>query len=325
MEENSEIKLCVIIPTYNHPLHILEWLNYSYDSFVKNGIDVHIYDSSNNEETKKIYNSKKWLNVYYHYYLNKDSVPDEKVYFAFQSLCNEYDYFCLCGDGTLLELDKMIDNFENNFEVVHYCSTDLNINNMNFNNKCLYYNSGPEFASAFMHSLTLYGSTICSKKLVKSFLNLNFEKYKMSGFYPQFAYLEVLTKESKIKVQLGDYYKASNQKQIHDSGSYTSGKLFDLWIDNWINLVNNLPVEYNDVKEKIMKTESKGCFSIKGMFKVRKYGILTLKSFIKYKKKFRIILNYPNFFVFLISITPKFIINFLYKIRKLQKAKIEKS
>lgn len=313
--------LCILIPTYNHPMHVKEWLDKSICHIEKNDIDVHLYDSSNNNKTQDICDEFNNERIIYHKCVSNDSTPDKKVFDAFSELTKLYEYIWLCGDGALINFDEAYDKFENvkneKVDIIHFCDNTLNIN------KIVDCNTGrimppPEFVSRFIHSFTLYGASIFSAVIITKLLDeVDIKRYAGSGFYPQFAVLNVLNDETKIFVCTGYFYKSSDAKVASGSGCMQPNSFFPIWVASWARCTEDLPEYYNSVKEAIMHTPSRAYFSIKGLMGLRVSGNLSFSIIKKYKSDLKKTLHRSIVGLYFIAVVPKWILKFAKKLYKL--------
>lgn len=321
--------ICILIPTHNHPFHIKEWLDTMIGVTKENDIDVHIFDSSVDDNTKEICEDEIYSKVKYHRYVSNDITPDKKVYDAFLELKDKYEYILLCGDGCIVDLNKMLtfsnNEINNHYDILHFCIPELNINKIPFSEPKLFCKGGPDYAKKFVHSHTLYGATIYSSNVINKMIDkIDCSKYFLTGFFPQFAILSVLELDSKISVYEGDFYWSSHEKIKSGSGSYNGDRLFELWVKQWCNVTKMLPSIYDKVRKNIYQAESKGCLSKKAIIFAKIKGCVSIKYVKKYWKYFPYILTYSRLYLILISLTPKWMLFMMKKIYHFLKGDVKK-
>ena len=102
-------KLAVIIPTANRPESIAYYLETIIEKFNDYGIDFIIYDSSDNEETKKIvvkYQKKGYECLKYEQYtgIYDGYAIDDKIIEAYKRHYDYYEYLWLMRDGLIINI-----------------------------------------------------------------------------------------------------------------------------------------------------------------------------------------------------------------------------
>ena len=114
--EKDKINFGVVIPTCNRPEAIKYILEYTSISYRRRAVDLIIYDSSDNYDTKKIVESfirNGYQNVYYKKYggLFDGFSLDHKIIEAYKEFSSGYDYLWLCRDGLVPVIDEIIEKF----------------------------------------------------------------------------------------------------------------------------------------------------------------------------------------------------------------------
>lgn len=131
----SRKKLCVCIPTYNRCDAIHKVFDTELDIFKKYGIDMVIFDSSDNQNVKILvekYIQNGAAHLFYKKY-KSEIHPNEKVFQIFQwSAASEYDFIWLIHDHTVCsenavrflmqELDKREDFYLLNMQADRYAN-----------------------------------------------------------------------------------------------------------------------------------------------------------------------------------------------------------
>lgn len=103
-------KLCVAIPTHNRVGDVKNKLEHEIALFAECDIDVHIFDSSTNEDTKKLVGSFRdagYGNLFFHKYSDGPS-SNEKVYRIFEwASGTDYEYIWMIHDHTICNEDAV--------------------------------------------------------------------------------------------------------------------------------------------------------------------------------------------------------------------------
>lgn len=103
-------KLCLAIPTHNRVEDVKNKLEHEIALFAECDIDVHIFDSSTNEDTEKLVGSFRdagYGNLFFHQYSDGPS-SNEKVYRIFEwASGTDYEYIWMIHDHTICNEDAV--------------------------------------------------------------------------------------------------------------------------------------------------------------------------------------------------------------------------
>ena len=97
------VKLCICMPTCNRSACIDRTLSKELEILKRTGIDIWIYDSSNNDDTERLvsdYQHRGYQNLFYRR-VNHEIHPNRKAYGIFKEAEQTgYDYIWLIHDHT---------------------------------------------------------------------------------------------------------------------------------------------------------------------------------------------------------------------------------
>lgn len=276
LNEMLEKKISIIIPTKDHPYYIKNILR----EYVKQDLKskIIILDSSENEETRKIYegyNSKLENLAYVHV---DDITSDEKIIVALH-LC-ETKYLWICGDGLIIDKNLLTNGIiDESCQVIHlidvtardnriYCRK----NHLSTNMVCV---DPILFAKHFFWTGTFMGAIIIDNEIRDELVNTGvLNKYINTGFMLISAVLDLLVSE-KIKTQIliTKYYYPNPAK--NEATWMNSESVFKIWAQEMPKAVNLLPNYYNSIKELLIKTTAvrNNYLSRRGLVRWRAKGI----------------------------------------------------
>jgi glycosyltransferase involved in cell wall biosynthesis len=281
-------KLVICIPTYNRSSVISQVLDHEAGMLKENGIDIIIYDSSENRETENIfetYKNKGFDNLF----LKKvDSrIPsNRKIYMIWQDMeKSEYDYIWLIHDHricTHVAVSHILQALEENkdFYILNTsgkgraASTEISTLNVFFR----------EGASL----LTLYGASIINrrtflsgthwKRLERRYLKGRDINFSQLGFYYERASQISGFKASLLEFP-ADAFIYIPLKEQGGFGWYNDA--VRIWTKCWAATILKLPVCYKGKMELIRSTE-KIHLSGRKLTAYQKDGVFDLACFFKY-------------------------------------------
>lgn len=290
------IKIALCIPTYNHKEMIEELLNERFLDYQKYGIDLFIYDSSDNDQTKTL------LSTYKHvcYENCVDKVKDRpfnmhsnlKAYYALKELSvnNDYDYIWLYGDSIRYSnkaLSRIITECDRNeFDfIVMGRSEAVTGETESYKEPCSFYRK-------YGWWMTGMGHTIVRRKTVLE--NVDWKYYEnryINDLTVNFSHLCLYIERGInirdfsalfIKLDSDDSYNS-----VYKSRSVWFKKGLEIWFDYWPAAINSLP-ETVKFKEEIIDSFYNNARSIskKDLLPLRAYGKLTEEFSKQHKIRF---------------------------------------
>jgi len=166
--------------------------------------------------------------------------------------------------------------------------------------------------------LLLIGSfTIYSKNVIALTDEMNFDNYRN---FPQFSLIYHYLSMNCSFYWVNEKIVSSNKKKI----SYWAGNIFSVFIDDWSDAVHNLPVNYdNKIQESVIIDHSikSNIFNIKSIFYLRSLGFYNWRKYKKYAHILSLHSNLSEVTLFVIALSPIWVISAGYKIVKKIKLK----
>lgn len=275
-------KIAMCVPTCNHPMVIEDILNKSIEDYNKLNIDIYYFDSSKDEETKKVIDrfvNKGYENLYYKKCSLEESLYDKlKKIMEDNILDKEYDYIWPVKDRSYCPkatLEKIITIINKCYDVIFLGVVNTGENKIYLDKKEFYREWG----------------WLCTSLDVlifkKTFLNINHEKSRLFGKkYNQSWYTYVIpfflleeVKDTRICAL------CDSETQIYNSplGKSTWEKnVFQIWKDDWIQSNDNLPSCYDEYKDEVIKYAASLPWILGGISRLTELhqkGILTEENY----------------------------------------------
>lgn len=279
--------LAIGIPTYNSSKVLDEMLGYQFHVFQSYGIDIYIYDSSNNNATYELIKNKwNYDNIFYKKFAPSVN-SNTKVYYIYQDLGDKYDYIWMTRDyhyysnSALFDILKSVDE---NFDMLILNS---------YENKNIEYEvikDKKEVVFKCISPLTMYGAAIiktstmlkdvCWRKLEKEYLKTECVNFSHVAFY-----FEQLYKCKDIRVKYF-YNKTKEMKRSkYKVDSLWTNETIRIWSECWCKIVETIcdlyKIDNNFVK--IILRSSPVQFTEVQLLNYRKNDIITKTLYLKYK------------------------------------------
>lgn len=306
-----ENKLALCIPTYNRPAIIQELCEQSILQYLDFGMDIYIYDSSEDDRTKDIVS--KYQSEYSHlFYCRIDSSvhSNEKVYMILQknSYVKEYEYIWICGDALRYStnvLSKIGSAMNQKFDfIIVDAMDDEKIGSKEYTKK-------NEFFHDCAWYMTLYGATLIRtetvlrdadwKFLIEKYLGSDTLYYSQVGFYfEQLAKLDTFHAIHIAKEHPHDMWTSVLKKR---SGWYEQS--FDVICKNWVNTIYALPDIYTAKQEVARKLGNYTIFKDVCLLDLKENHIYTLKTFFQHFSQFKYVTDHSRLYLFLTAVMPK--------------------
>lgn len=311
-------RICVVVPTYNRPECIREWMEVLANSKEAKDIDFYISDSSEDNTTEEIVasymNKTKLCIVYNHIKDYCDKTTDYKVAMALMKVREEYEYVYLCGDGLIINMEYILQLIEKyrseEWDAIHFCRS--------LETEIITFNSGKEFAYKCGWYVTYYGATILStrllgkidfQELLRSFRNTGFLIW--IGIFSGLAYNNirvVAIKEFPVK---DNPYKKVNS-------SYQPGRFMEFWVRNWAKAVESLPPYYDGIKDYLCKDigEKLNLYGFDNLIRLRHSDNYDKDIFSRYESELPKVTNKKLFYLHFMAIAPIVLLDFLLLLKK---------
>ncbi len=304
----SRKKLCVCIPTYNRCDAIHKVFDTELDIFKKYGIDMVIFDSSDNQNVKILvekYIQNGAAHLFYKKY-KSEIHPNEKVFQIFQwSAASEYDFIWLIHDHTVCsenavrflmqELDKREDFYLLNMQADRYANKRFEDINEFLQKGAWRLNS---FGASVINTRTFLAG-IDWNKMRKKYGGAKTLNYSHIGFYFERAAEMKNLNACQIFFERKDFLDFYRTKEI----SWSSDTL-RICLECWGEVISSLPDAYTD-KQEVMRTQDKWFLSKYSLLIYRKDDKYNFSHFLRYRKWIKKIYPEDYFRDFWIAVLPK--------------------
>lgn len=301
--------LCIVVPTYNRPSRVKVWLAESMKTYYQYGVDVLFVDSSEDDETKNIIKNSNFKNVFYETFDDntktiKDTI-DEKVCYCFKIAAYKYDAIWPCHDVAMPDMKNIYEIFERSF----YAKEDLLIVDAFYNPDSLSYLE--EYNNSHKMILDLYGimtslsSVIYFSKLARKISDeYPVKKGINDGLWvPTVIFHAIANNDFKAT-----YIITHSFNSIPDNGAsfwLKNKSVLKLYAERWPNIVKNLPVEYDSIRENILYNSFKEInFNDGFLLYCRVYGNFGFIDVLKNFNLFRKMMKKQFILLFILSLLP---------------------
>lgn len=317
----QQMDLAVIIPTCNRSAAIDNLLFQSAYQLRKYGVDVIIYDSSDDDKTENVVRNFQldgcW-NVFYHRYEgNFDGFSlDCKVMDAFRDYVEQYEYLWVCRDGLIITPDacmgQLLQYIQNKFDCI---IVDACFRNNDEESQAIYQNEDDcvELLRNEAARTTVLGTLIFSSHLIEKILETVPLDEKTYGLWLHAAPLHYYAKNPFRTVRyVGDTF-IYNAAGTADSFWNKAGKAMEQWAYRWYTVVTELPACYDEAKEDVLKIDMFDFhpFYLTSLMRMRGNGGLSVSIVRQYRKYLPYVGNTEIWKYYAISVMPKWIARFL--------------
>lgn len=302
------VKLCVCMPTCNRSVCIARILKEELELLSRTGIDIYIYDSSSDDSTKVLvsdYQSKGYQNLYYKY-IDYTVHANKKAYLIFKAAeSTGYDYIWMIHDHTYCNDEKglhyILQALEKgcDFYLLNMQSKDFHMTEIKELDEFLLLGAWP--LNSFGASILKIDSFIRGtdwREMSKKYLKKKTLNYAHVGFYferaAQIADIKICRLELPREYFL-DFLRY--EKTSWDRGTIR------ICTECWGSNILGLPDIYKK-KYEALKTQDKWFLSKYKLIFYKKSGQFTVKSFMRYRKWFRLMSPETYLQNFLIAILP---------------------
>lgn len=300
-------QLAITIPTYNRADLLDCCLSVNIPIAREYGVPIYISDNGSTDHTHEVVLRRMKEYPLIRYYRNEVCI-DVDDNFEKALKYPEADYVWLLGDTYKIpegSIKYFLDQVSNNQNY------DVAVFNLNGYIRHLSNQVFTDANEVFEQLCTLMTSLSClvfSKKIIQE---ANFKRYKNSDFIQTgviFEYI-ALNRFQLLWVQSFSVtgFKCHTKKEIWAK----TDRVFEIGCHRWSAFVFSLPIIY-PMASKYMVIRDFGTISgiltIRNLINLRKIKLLNLASFIRYRKDFEITVNMPVWFIFIIAVSPKFVL-----------------
>lgn len=314
------MRLLVAIPTYNRPEIIEEFCEKYLLAYFNAGIDIYIYDSSENDYTAGIIEKygKQYDNLSY-FRINSDISSNKKIYMIFQRYMwkKDFDYIWLCGDSlryTEKAFKKVWPYLTEGFDLI---VTDImNCEHLGIRN----YEDAQVLFDDCAWYMTMYGGVILKTssmlknvswdELERKYLSFDTQYYSQIGLY--FEQILKIKEFKAIHIELDETegFQSSLKK---NNGWYE--KRVDILCYNWINTIYALPDYYQNKDVTIQKLgRFSDAFSNRSIYLLKRDKIYNYSKFKQYRDKWGLVTDTSITWLFLVAVLPTPICTVLFNI-----------
>lgn len=302
----EKYKFALIIPTHNRVECIEQYIFEKAEILKDIGVDIIIYDSSDNSDTYNLVLRyiKKFDNIRYEKYigiLEKNAI-DKKVYTACKLFSKDYEYIMFSSDGIIVNLELI-------FEKLKF--------HMAKNTDMIIYNNGKESIDYYSDSIELFKlcawrmtslssiifSTVFLNKVIETF---NLEHPDFFGLWLSTSCFYYIAYNDFKAVCISEYNLWNANKMRKESFWIESGDVLCQWGKVWYEVVTHLPSKYDCVKSEVLISHDRKTkiFSIRGLLRMKMSGNLTYRKVKEYSKYINFVTCTPKIMFYVLSILP---------------------
>lgn len=322
-------KLAICIPTYNRPDILQDVIMKSFALYQKYGIDVYIFDSSEDAETEKVVEKYKDIYSNLSYIRIDPSVHSNmKVYIIYQHFQQNalYEYIWICSD-TIRWSERVVkdvcQNLDKEYDLIIVNPRDVE------NLGTRIYNDKNDFFLDCAWHMTHYGASVV--KLGTLLKNVDWEYMIARYAIPErinhshvALYFEQLSMLDSFKALHVSVKRKDCLFSVLKDKSGWYPHTFFVWCKCWSSMIEALPDCYHN-KDKVMKKHGTNSriLGLDSLVELRDANIYSLKVYKQYKLEIEKTSDVNPVLLFLIALMPRHFFTFLSKKAK-YKRKIKK-
>ena len=303
--------LSLVIPTFNRPEILKENILLMLPDIQIFSIPIYVSDDSSNNHTKDMIFELQKRYEYLFYYKNIPSLGHDKNIFSTLKLA-ETEYVWLLGDALILKAGaiknilKIVTKFRPEIIAVNAVNRDLSINSD-------FYDDKNKVLNEFGWHLTLTGATIYSRTALSAIDKI------VNGVHKNFPQVTLIF--NHLSVSCSFYWV--NERWIYSNGKKTSywvKDIFQIFIDDWSNVIRNLQGCYDDgVKEKVIIKHSQKAkvFTLKSLAESRSKNVYNIHVFRAYSKLLAKHSGLRIIVLVMIAIVPKTVLRIFQAIKQI--------
>lgn len=299
----NNIACCYL--SHNHPYVVKEVLTINLEYYNKNGIDIYIYDSSTNNETKEIVNEfiHRGANNLYYIKIDDKLEADGKMLQVLKryGIEKKYDYIWPCKDRSYVT-EKSAENIQRASQHGHesiFLDYWIPIESDRREYKLVY--EKKEFFYEFGWMTTSWEAVLFNTRLLDKLdpwdkYEKQYNLGKQNGFNQVVVLFVGLTLIENACVEVLNCKNVT----IHNCALTSSGWIpytFDTWGKNWPKAIKSLPKCYDENKEKIILDQGMHPIvfgSMDNLIALKERGILNRKKWDEVKTEWSILSKIPS-------------------------------
>lgn len=304
--KTTEKQIACCIPTFNHPQVIKAVLGECASVYQKNGVDIYIYDSSTDKETKNIVEAfvrEGFKNLYY-IELDPSVGFDEKLIMLFSGygLKYNYKYIWPVKDRSYVKettLQIVMEETEKGYDAILLTAGWGDYSNEIVEEK-VYRQKEAFYADWGWLATSMDVTLFCVEGLLKG---TDWEGFRDRYFFDGenlFDHFTVLFHglAQKEHISVGVIYGADSEICKVDIGRSTSIRdIFKIWGKLWIEINNALPACYDEYKATIIYQAANLTWlfgSHTHLIELRQQGILTEQVYEEIKDRWEQLSSVPT-------------------------------
>lgn len=296
------MNIAICIPTYGCAQAVEQVLNCSLNLYKEYDIDVYYFDSSEDDETKKIV--EKYINLGYdNLYYNKveeGCLLDYKIDLILEGkgINKKYDYIWPMKNRAYVDRETLIEiikSAEKKNDVIVIGATQGN------GLSTTVYSDPVEFYGAWGWLVTSLDIVIYRyESMIDGYNAAEFRDLHKGSYYANWSIWFYLfcqlakLKDPKIKFLYGDNIRKFD---VSAGRSLWTKNILEIWVTYWIEANENLPDCYNIYKDRIIKAApSMSCIlgGEKRLEELYRAGAFSLEQFEKIEKNWERISDIPR-------------------------------
>ena len=282
----QQMDLAVIIPTCNRASAIDSLLFQSAYQLRKYGVDIIIYDSSEDDKTENLVRNFQldgcWNVIYRRYEGSFDGFSlDHKIMDAYRDYLEQYQYLWVCRDGLIITPDTCMRQLCSYIQKGIDCIiVDAKFRNGDEESETVY---GDGEAQSFFQEqcirMATLGTLIFSSKLIRTILEqipLNEQTYSLWQMAAPLHYYAMAP--FSVVGYIGEVF-FYNTAGTANSFWNKAGKAMEQWAYRWYTVVTELPACYDAAKEEVLKIDMYDFhpFYLNSLMRMRGNGGLSVK------------------------------------------------
>lgn len=316
MMDYSNYKMTLVIPTYNRPASLQEFLEKLANKFERAGVKILIGDSSNNDKTYKLTRDfqKTNKNIEYIRYCETIRLSEKQIDLLKHV---KTDYLCIAADSYIFSdyfIESLKDIWGNTLDICLLVNKEDNILNVKakeYDDPIELFKDSALYATKF--SVVIIKNNLISQEYLTNYMVLNYKN--TLNFWG--LYYQVLPPKIKGSLILGDFHYRSVWKNA--SWWANDENMFSVWFRDYYHIIESLPLYYDVHKEKVLKDrfnkQTKTTFI--AFISLREKGIWDIELYREYKFYLEKMLGKKlKWFAYSVCFIPKKWLSLLRKIIK---------
>lgn len=309
-------KLVIVVPTANRHCAIDYWLQESAPEAKELGVDLVVYDSSDDAYTKEVtekYISNGYKNVIYHRYQGYfDGVSlDHKLISIYEDYASYYEYIWIIRDGLIPRISSFYNRLMKYISEKYQCIiVDALYRNGYVSKEVIYNSTKAEYKKLLeeqVFRMQTLGMLIFSSDFAINLINEVPVDEKVYSLWQMAAPLHYFANhDMKIVFCIEDAF-TYNPNCFKGHFWQAGEKLYQQWGVRWCKVIDSLPLDYQPVCEKVYKIYTCDFHPFKPttVAELRVNGSLNFQMIKKYKTVLKKVTDTPIWFFYFASCTPK--------------------